>query len=239
MLKFFHKRKNVKVIFQNDEDRDIFIRNRIISENQAYKIKGSGVDLSVFQYKSEPETDVVRILFTARMLKDKGVLELVNAAKLLKEKYYNKVQFLLCGDVDNNPKSLKRSELENINDGEYIKWLGYRSDVQKLIEESHIFAFPSYYREGLPKSLIEACAVGRPIITTNSIGCKDCVVDNYNGFLIPIKDSKTLAEKLEILIDNKTLRISMGINSRIMAEKYFSIDTVIDKHLEIYNRLVL
>ena len=237
LLKFFHKRKNVAVIFQNDEDRDIFIKNRIISENQAYKIKGSGIDLSVYQYRPEPDNNIIQILFTSRMLRDKGVLELANAAKLLKKKYYDKVQFLLCGDIDNNPKSLKRSELEKINDSEYIKWLGYRSDVRELMEESHIFAFPSYYREGLPKSLIEACAVGRPIITTNSIGCKDCVVDNYNGFLVPIKDSKTLAEKLAVLIDNKTLRISMGKNSRIIAEKYFSIDTVIDKHLEIYNKL--
>ena len=239
ILKFIHNRKNIFVIFQNDEDKNIFIASKIINENQAYKIKGSGVDLSIYQYTPEPNnTDKVRIIFAARMLRDKGVLELVDAARLLKKKYYHKAQFLLCGDIDDNPKSLTKIELENTVDGEYIQWLGHRNDVRKLLGHSHIFAFPSYYREGLPKSLIEACAVGRPIITTNSIGCKDCVIDNYNGFLVPIQNSKALADMLAILIDDKELRISMGQNSRIFAEKIFSIITVVDTHMEIYNRLV-
>lgn len=238
ILKFIHNRKNIAVIFQNDEDREVFIKNKIITKNQAHKIKGSGVDLSVYGYTPEPDSGTVRILFTARMLRDKGVLELVEAAKLLKEKYYQKAQFLLCGDIDDNPKSLTRSELENLTDGEYIKWLGFRNDVKELLGQSHIFAFPSYYREGLPKSLIEACAVGRPVVTTNSVGCKDCVIDNYNGFIIPVKDSKSLAEKISCLIDDKKLRITMGKNSRILAERDFSIISVIDKHMEIYNKLL-
>jgi glycosyltransferase involved in cell wall biosynthesis len=145
---------------------------------------------------------------------------------------------MLCGDIDNNPQSLSKVELESITDGEYIKWLGHRTDVRELLEQSHIFAFPSYYREGLPKSLIEACAVGRPIVTTDSIGCRDCVIDGYNGFLIPVKDSITLAEKLEILINDKKLRVNMGLNSRKLAEKDFSINNVIQKHLVIYNKLL-
>ena len=239
ILKFVHYKRNVTVIFQNDEDKNIFLKNKIINENHSCKIKGSGVDLSVYRYLPEPDCDgMVRILFTARMLRDKGVLELADAARLLKKEYHHKAQFLFCGDIDNNPKSLTIEELESITDGEYIKWLGYCDNVREQLEQSHIFAFPSYYREGLPKSLIEACAVGRPIITTNSVGCKDCVVDNYNGFLIPIKDSKTLADKLEVLINDKALRISMGQNSRVLAEKEFSITDVIDKHIDIYNKLV-
>lgn len=237
-LKLVHHTKNIVVIFQNEEDKSIFINNNIIREHQAYKIKGSGIDLRVYKYTPEPDDRVPRILFTARMLRDKGVFELVDAAYLLKDKYRHKIQFLLCGDVDNNPKSLTRAELENITDGEYIQWLGYRADIRELLESVHIFAFPSYYREGLPKSLIEACAVGRPIVTTNSIGCKDCVIEGYNGFLVPIKDSKTLAEKLQLLIENKSLRETMGINARTLAEKYFSIEDVIKKHMEIYNNLV-
>lgn len=234
-LKFIHNKKKVAVIFQNDEDKKIFIDNKIINENQAYKIKGSGVDLSIYKYTPELDAEIVRILFTARMLRDKGVLELVGAAKILKKKYCDKAQFLLCGDIDDNPRSLTRSELQGFVDGEYIKWLGYRSDIRELLEQSHVFAFPSYYREGLPKSLIEACAVGRPIITTNSIGCKDCVVDGFNGFLVPIKDSESLADKLVALIDDKALRISMGRNSRAIAERDFSIEYVIEKHMKIYN----
>jgi glycosyltransferase involved in cell wall biosynthesis len=237
ILKFAHRKKNVIVIFQNEEDKSIFIDNKIINENQSCTIKGSGIDLHIYRYTVEPEDGPVRILFTARMLRDKGVIELVEAAKLLKERYYHKIQFLLIGDIDNNPKSLTRSELESITDGEYIKWLGYRTDVREQLAQSHIFAFPSYYREGLPKSLIEACAAGRPIVTTNSIGCKDCVIDGYNGFLVPIRDSQTLTKKLELLINDKQLRIRMGINSRKMAERDFSINDVVKRHLEIYNRL--
>jgi len=239
ILKIIHAQKNVFVVFQNNEDKDIFVKNMIISENQAYKTNGAGIDLSIYQYTPEPGSDdVVRILFTARMLRDKGVLELVDAAKLLREKYYRKAQFLLCGDIDDNPKSLTRTELESVVDNQYIQWLGHRDDVRALLGHSHIFAFPSYYREGLPKSLIEACAVGRPIITTNSIGCKDCVIDNYNGFLVPIKNSKTLADTLAVLIDDKPLRVFMGKNSRILAEKKFSIAAVVDTHIEIYNKLI-
>ena len=172
------------------------------------------------------------------MLRDKGVLELVDAAKILRENYYEKAQFLFCGDIDDNPRSFTKAELKNINDGQYVRWLGHRNDIRELLAHSHIFAFPSYYREGLPKSIIEACAIGRPIVTTNSPGCRDCVVDNYNGYLIPIKDSKLLASKLAILIDNKISRISMGKNSRILAEKYFSITDVVDKHMEIYNAFI-
>jgi glycosyltransferase involved in cell wall biosynthesis len=226
------------VIFQNEEDKSVFIDNKIINENQSCKIKGSGIDLHIYRYTAEPHDDPVRILFTARMLRDKGAIELVDAANLLKERYYHKIQFLLIGDIDNNPKALSRSELESMIDDEYIKWLGYRTDIRELLEQSHIFAFPSYYREGLPKSLIEACAVGRPIVTTNSTGCKDCVIDGYNGFLVPIRDSQTLAERLELLINDKQLRITMGINSRKIAERDFSIDNVVEKHLVIYNKLI-
>jgi glycosyltransferase involved in cell wall biosynthesis len=103
--------------------------------------------------------------------------------------------------------------------------------------QSHIVAFPSYYREGVPKSLIEACAIGRPIVTTNSVGCKDTVEDGKNGFLIPIKDSDSLAAKLAILIEDRQLREQMGKCSREKAEKEFSLKMVVEKHLNVYEQL--
>ena len=146
--------------------------------------------------------------------------------------------FLLCGGLDDNPMAIKENELRVVCDGDYIQWLGYRTDVLDLLKDCHIVAFPSYYKEGLPKSLIEATAVGRPIITTNSIGCKETVVDGYTGYLIPIKDSDTLTDRLSILFENRDIRQKMGQNSRNLAEKDFSIDDVIAKHLEIYKKLV-
>jgi glycosyltransferase involved in cell wall biosynthesis len=180
----------------------------------------------------------IKILFTARMIKEKGVFELIEASEILREKYRDKIQFLLCGGLDDNPNAISKKTLESLCDGAYIQWLGYRTDVKELLEQSHIMAFPSYYKEGLPKSLIEACAVGRPIVTTDSIGCRDTVIDGFNGFLIPVKDSKALAAKLEILVEDKNLRRKMGENSRKLAEKDFSIKNVIEKHIEIYNYLL-
>ena len=112
------------------------------------------------------------------------------------------------------------------------------TDVKELLMKSHIMAFPSYYMEGLPKSLIEANAIGRPIITSNSVGCKETVIDGYNGFLIPPKDIDALTEKLDLLIENKDLRVRMGKNARIYAEKYFDIGVVKEQHLRIYNELI-
>lgn len=237
VLRFSHHRKKLAVIFQNNEDESLFLKNGIVKEEQAFMIKGSGVDLNLYCYTPEPENRKVRVLFTARMIVEKGVFVLVDAALRLKEQYKDKVEFLLCGGLDDNPKAIKEEELKAVCDGEYIQWLGYRTDVLELLKSCHIVAFPSYYKEGLPKSLIEATAVGRPIVTTNSIGCKETVIDGYNGYLIPIKDSNTLAERLKILFEDEGLRQNMGRNSRMLAEKDFSIENVIQKHLEIYNQL--
>lgn len=238
ILRYSHNYKNLAVIFQNNEDKSLFLDNHIINEKQSIMIKGSGVYLNEFKYTPEPDSSIIKVLFTARMLEEKGVFVLTDAAQKLKQKYSKSVQFLLCGGLDDNPKAIKEEDLKAVCDGEYIQWLGFKSDVIDLLKQCHIFAFPSYYKEGLPKSLIEAAAIGRPIITTNSIGCKETVKDGWNGYLIPIKDSDALAEKLSTLIDNKELREEMGKNSRILAEKDFSIDNVISRHLEIYRHLI-
>jgi len=237
-LRFSHHHNNLIVIFQNDEDKSLFLNNHIIREKQGYMIKGSGVDLNHFCYTPEPQTGKIKILLTARMIIEKGIFVLVDAAKLLKDEYQNQIQFLLCGGIDDNPNAINEEDLKSVCDGEYICWLGYRTDVLDLLKKSNIVAFPSYYKEGLPKSLIEATAVGRPIITTDSIGCKETVIEGYNGFLVPIKNSEILADRLKLLIDDSQLRIIMGKNSRCFAEKEFSILNVINKHLEIYRQLI-
>ena len=179
----------------------------------------------------------LHVIFTARMVREKGTLILIDAAEELRKDYEGKVDFWLCGKLSDNPNALTEEELRLRCDDNYIKWLGFRKDVKELLRQASIVAFPSYYREGVPKSLIEACATGRPIVTTNSIGCKDTVEDGVNGFLIPIKDSHALAEKLKVLIDNPALRQKMGMESRRIAERDFSLDNVVAKHLEIYSNL--
>ena len=140
--------------------------------------------------------------------------------------------------IDDHPGAPTKEELESHCDGLYIQWLGYRTDVKELLKKSHIMAFPSYYMEGLPKSLIEADAIGRPIITSNSVGCKETVIDGYNGFLIQPKDVNALTEKLDLLLSDKELRQKMGKHAREYAEKYFDIEVVKTRHLSIYNELI-
>lgn len=238
VLKFSHNRKNLLVIFQNNEDRAMYVKKGIIEDGQARFIKGSGVNLKEFCYTPEPTEGKVKIILTARMIVEKGVFLLTEAAEKLRKEYEDKAEFWLVGGIDDHPGAITKEQLDAVCDGKYIKWLGYRTDVKELLQQSHIVAFPSYYMEGLPKSLIEAAAIGRPIITTKSIGCKDTVDDGVNGFLIAPKEVEPLVEKLRLLIDDAALRQKMGKASREKAEKDFSLDVVIERHLNIYNELI-
>ena len=238
VLKYSHNRKNLLCIFQNDEDKGLYVKNCIIKPEQARYIKGSGVHLDEFCFTPEPTEGKIRVILTARMIVEKGVFILTEAAEKLRNKYEDKVEFLLVGGLDDHPGAITKEQLEAVCDGKYIQWLGYRTDVKELLQSSHIVAFPSYYMEGLPKSLIEADAIGRPVITCNSVGCKETVIDGYNGYLIPTKDVDTLVEKLDILLGDAKLRQEMGKNSRKYAEENFSIDVVIERHLKIYEELV-
>ncbi len=238
VLRFSHDRKNLLCIFQNDEDKGLYVKNGIIKEEQARYIKGSGVNLKEFCYTPEPIEGKIRVILTARMIVEKGIFILTEAAEKLRSKYEDKVEFLLVGGIDDHPGAITKEQLDAVCDGKYIQWLGYRTDVKELLQSSHIVAFPSYYMEGLPKSLIEADAIGRPVITCNSVGCKEAVIDGYNGCLIPTKDVDALVEKLDILLGDAKLRQEMGKNSRKYAEENFSIDVVIERHLKIYEELM-
>lgn len=238
VLRFSHARKNLLCIFQNDDDWGLYVKHGIIKHEQGRFIKGSGVDLNQFCYTPEPEEGMIKVMLTARMIVEKGVFLLTEAAERLRSKYEGKVQFLLVGGLDDHPGAITKEQLDAVCDGEYIQWLGYRTDVRDLLKQCHIMAFPSYYMEGLPKSLIEADAIGRPIITSNSVGCKETLVDGYNGFLIQPKDVDALTEKLDLLLSDKEIRVKMGKNARKYAEDYFSIEVVKERHLGIYDELV-
>jgi len=236
IMKFSNWGTDVSEIFQNRDDQQLFIDHKVIDASQCVFIKGSGVNLQNFEYTPDPPQDKLRVIFTARMVKEKGVLTLIEAAEQLRSEFEDKAEFLLCGLLSNNPKGIKLEELQRLCDGKYIQYLGHRKDVCDLLKSSHIMAFPSYYREGVPKSLIEACAIGRPIITCNSIGCRDTVDHGVNGFLIPPEDATSLANCLRTLFTDKELREKMGRASREKAEKEFSVDLVVKKHIDIYNK---
>lgn len=235
-LKFSNRRREAYSIFQNNEDKALFLSHGVVKEEQCVFIKGSGVDLAEYAYAPEPEGGNIVVLFTGRMVAEKGVLVLAQAAELLRSEYRDKVEFRLCGGLHSNPLALKEPEIRALCDDTYIKWLGHRDDIREQLINSHIVAFPSYYGEGLPKSLIEASAIGRPIVTCDSVGCRDAVKDGVNGFLVPAKDPVALASRLKTLIDDRGLRVRMGLNSREFAERDYSIDNVVDIHMSLYRR---
>lgn len=237
VMRFIHRTGKSYCIFHNTEDLELFVKNKIVSREYCIRTMGSGIDLNEYKYSPEPQDGKIRVLFTARMVEDKGVLVLIDAAEKLRAEYEDKVEFLLCGGLETNPLAVSKEKLGQLCDGVYIQWLGRRSDVLQLLSQSHIFAFPSYYKEGLPKSCIEANAVGRPVIACDSTGCRDAVIDGETGFLVPIKDSESLAAKLKTLFDSPSLRAQMGRNARRFAEETFSIENVIQAHLDIYQKI--
>ena len=238
LMKVGFKHKNIGFIFQNKDDRselrDLGVLN---DKNKIFYIKGSGVDLQKFNHTVLPVGDRVIILFPVRMLWDKGVAELREATNLLKEKYSDRIQFILSGLADNDNKSgVSSAYLKDWEYGDYVKWIGYQKDMVAVYKNSHVVILPSY-REGMPKTLIEACAIGRAIVTTDAIGCRECVDEDINGFKVPVKSTKELANAIEKLILNPELMAQMGIESRKKAEDEFDQLNVIKKHFEIYQEL--
>lgn len=235
IYRFAFGHHNQKLIFQNQQDVNTLIEWGVLDKKKALLIPGSGVSLNNFINLDEPD-GTVTVCFAGRLLREKGVYEFLNAARLLKERNI-KANFLLVGDIDHkNPSALKVEELEQIREEGIVKILGHQKNIAKVYANSHIICLPSY-REGLPKSLVEAAAASRAVVTTNVPGCKDAILPNKSGFLVPAKDSKKLADVLQLLIENNKLRISMGKIGRQLAEKEFVIEKIVKKHTDLYRLL--
>lgn len=239
MMRYGFKRDNLTVIFQNGDDQKAFSDFKITNErNNINKIKGSGVDLNIFSEYPLSDMSVVRVLMPSRMLWDKGVKELKGAADILKKEYKRKVKFILAGMADEDNKAGVSAEtLKEWSDGEFFEWIGHSDNIADEYRKAHIVVLPSY-REGMPKSLIEAAAIGRAIITTDAVGCKECVDEGENGLKVPVYAVKELAEAIEKLINNKQMIVDMGRASRVKAEKEFDVVEVVNRHLHIYNSLI-
>jgi len=221
--------KRVKrVIFQNSDDLEMFIQRKIVSKQKALLIKSSGIDTNEWrleQKKKKSKKPIV--LMIARVIKDKGVQEFINAAEILKDK----AEFWYVGNIDRGNKNTFEPDWKN------VKYLGFRKDIKQLIGQCDIFVLPSY-REGVPRTLLEAASMSKPIVTTDVTGCKEVVDDGVNGFLVPVRDHKELARKIEILIDNENLREEFGKKSRIKAVREFDVKAVVEKYLEVYEKVL-
>lgn len=217
-----------KVFFQNPDDEALFKAMGIIKNNIPTKVvNGSGVDTSEYSVQPFPIDDdkpLPKFLLIARLLGDKGVREYAQAAKIIKDKY-PKAQFDLVGWIDDNPDAIQQKELDKwINDG-LLKFWGKLADVQPAIAASSVYVLPSY-REGTPRTVLEAMAMGRPIITTDAPGCRETVIDEYNGYLVPVKAVEELAAAMERFISDPELIVQMGAASRQLVEEKFDVHAV-------------
>lgn len=225
--------KSHAVIFQNKSDRDILKLLGAVKAEQEVFIRGSGVDLNLYPVLQEPKEKPV-VMLIARLLVDKGVIEFSEAAEIIKS-YRDDVRFVLVGDADiENPKSVSLTQIEKWVKTGIVEHWGYSHNVAETIAKSNIMVLPSY-REGLPKSLIEAAACGRAVITTDVPGCRDAIERDVSGLLVPVRDSFALSDAILKLIDDNELRSMLASNGRKLAEKVFDINDVIEKHFEIYS----
>lgn len=237
IFKIAFNHPNQKIIVQNVNDLKVLVKWGVLKSTKAKLIKGSGVNLEDFKNFDEPK-GIPTVCFAARLLRSKGVYDFIAAAKLIKERGI-KARFFLAGYLDNNnPSGLSLDDLNSLKKKVNIKFLGYEKNIPELYAKSNIISLPSYYGEGLPKSLIEAAAASRAIVTTDSPGCRDAIIPNKTGLLVPIKNPQKLADAIEWLIENPKKRISMGKAGRKFAEKEFKIEKIIENHLDIYQELL-
>lgn len=229
---------NLRVIFQNPDDRAVFIRRGIVSGEQAAVIKGSGVDLAVFYPSPEP-AGVPVVILASRMLWDKGVAQFVEAARILKSENVQ-ARFALAGEPDpDNPAAIPYAQLEVWHESGEVEWWGLQkpANMPAVLAKSHIVCLPSY-REGIPRILIEAAASGRPIVTTDAPGCREVVRPGENGIIVPSRDPSSLANALRFLIEHPETRIAMGKNNRQIAVQEFSQEFVIAQFMAVYRDLL-
>ena len=227
---------NQRIVFQNPDDQGVFIQNKILPAAQTVLIKGSGVDVHTYVPTAEPEGIPVVVL-ASRMLRDKGVVEFVEAARGLREAGVS-ARFALVGETDpGNPTAITADQLRAWAAEGVIEWWGHQTDMRKVLSQSNIVCLPSL-REGVPKVLIEAAACGRAIVTTDAPGCREIVREGENGLLVPVRDSKALADALKLLIESAPLRALMAAKGREIAVAEFSVERVVNETLGVYRELL-
>lgn len=225
---------NTRMIFQNPDDLAVFVRRGLIDESRTILIRGSGVDITRFIPQPEPEGRPV-ILFAGRLMWPKGLGAFVDVARQLR----GQARFVIAGYAEPtgpgavSPEQLKRWQAESI-----IEWWGRREDMPQVFAASHIVCLPSTYGEGVPKVLIEAAACARPIVTTDTPGCREIVQHGENGLLVPPGDTDALVKAIHTLIQDAALRQQMGTKGRALAAAEFSLERVIQATLAVYETIL-
>lgn len=237
LLAMILSKKDLHVIFQNPNDRHSVLNINSTLAGKTTLLPGSGVDLDVYRYF--PQTyDKFIVCFISRLLVDKGIKDFIYAAKKLK-KLEPEIKFWVIGEIDeSNPNSISKEEIEGFNQEENISFLGKQSDIPNILRQSNILVFPSYYGEGIPKTILEAAACGRPVITTDHPGCRDGIINNSTGLLVKIKSPDDIATKvLEMYKDQQRIE-QFSENSRKLAKDKFNVKNIVNEHANIYMQML-
>jgi glycosyltransferase involved in cell wall biosynthesis len=236
-FRFVLRRRNSRFILQNPDDLRLFVEQRLVAADRLTMIRGSGVDIDHFQPLPEPNGKPA-VALVARMLRDKGAGVLVEAARLLRERGQD-VRVILAGGLDRlNPNCLDEQEIRAWEKESLVEWWGEVADVRQVWKQAHVAALPTFYGEGLPKSLLEAAACCRPLLATDWPGCREIVRHGENGLLVPVHDSKALAEALQNLLDDSARRFRMGTRGREIVVDEFTEERVIAETLALYGELL-
>jgi glycosyltransferase involved in cell wall biosynthesis len=234
-----------KVIVQNPDDLKTLVANRLFSERSII-IEGSGVDMNKFIKSNSNirgelgllDADIVFLCIT-RLIWQKGIAELINSFKSI-QRGFEGCKLLIVGWPDfDNPEHIPLSYFESLDKNSNIFFLGKRNDVVNILSGANVYIYPSYYREGIPRSILEALSIGLPVITTDTPGCNLTVVDKKNGLLIAPKSSIMINQALTWVMENKNKLNGMGVQSRILAEKRFSMDKIINQVVDVYSKLII
>jgi len=238
LYRLAHQKKSVYTFFENNDDLQLFKEFNILNPNNEYQIvNGVGVDLDLFDIRKSTKqiNEKLVVLIPARLLWDKGVGEFIKVANLLKDDFFGKVYFKIIGMIDNgNPQAISRAFITKIKIDDYLVWEGLKNDMVEEYSKADIVVLPSY-REGLPTALAEACAMSKPIVTTDAVGCKECVLEGVNGYKVPVKSINELRNAIEKLLLSEKDRISFGIASRKLAESKFDRKKIVKSYLKIFN----
>ncbi len=219
------------VCFQNADDQQEMIARHIAPAEKTALVGASGVDLAEWQ-PAPPVMNPITFTLAARLLREKGVVEFAEAARVIKQRHPN-IRFLLLGGLDTNPGALTEAEVQQWVQAGILEWHGHVPDVRPYFEQTSVYVLPSYYREGVPRSTQEAMAMARPIITTNAPGCRETVIDGVNGYLVPPRDVAALVQAMERFIGQPELIHTMGQASRKLAEERFDARKINQRLLEV------
>ncbi|WP_284295489.1 glycosyltransferase family 4 protein [Thalassotalea loyana] len=235
LVKFLYRislKKARHVIFQNNDNLALFVKLALCKDAQTKRVHGSGVSLSHYPFTPLPEQPPTFLLI-ARLLGDKGIREYVAAAETVKKSYPD-CRFVLVGPEDSSPDKIEMSLIHQWHEQGVIEYLGETKNVLPFIQSCHVYTLPSYH-EGLPRTVLEAMSVGRPILTTDAVGCRETVIDNRNGRLVKVKDSQALAEAMQWFLANQEQWGEMASASREFATELFDADKVNTEILSILN----